>query len=155
MGPATIRKTFAARIRKLMEAIRKELTEAGYYCGGLWDDDGDYYSWSFLCHTQGKPEEGAELSQDHDIDIRFIIAESEYWDGERGGVNFMLDIVAVGGRIVGGLTPHNYTPECWVPRRDNEAVKDRFQIMENTDPHDVVPLIEDYIEGLKKEATPC
>lgn len=148
MGPATIVKRYQARIKRMMRAIRQTCIEAGWYCGEIAFWASDDYSWDFLVHTKGKPEDGAELDQDADIDVTFKLCEApEYGDTDQPfGVNFAFDVVAVGGAILGGLTPYNYTSDCWVDRRNEEELAQRFQIMEDADPEGIVTLIQEHVQ---------
>lgn len=146
MSPAQIKKRYATRIVAILNKIRDLLVEQGWQCDDVTDNECDYYEWGFACDTGVEAEyDGGKIS------IDFKIAESEYWDGEKGGVNFMLDIVAFGGRILGGLTPFNYTPEVWVKRRDAEAIETRFKLMEDASIDEVPQLIHSYLADLKKE----
>ena len=72
----------------------------------------DEYWWSLLADVDGVK-----------VDVSFKICESEQYDGEKGGVNFSVDVVEFGGRILGGLTPFNYSDACWVDRRDADAIE--------------------------------
>jgi len=81
-------------------------------------------------------------SQD-DVDICFEIAESLANDGSLDGINFILDITTVGGSMLGGLSPFNYTPEVWVDVNDEAAVEERFQIIEQADPEGIIELISE------------
>ena len=146
MGPATIVKVYQARIKRIMREIRQACEEAGWYCGEIAFLNCDDYSWDFIVHTKGKPEDGAELDESTDIDVTFKLCESEQYGDDPKGINFALDVVAVGGAILGGLTPYNYTNDCWVDRRDENAVAQRFQIMEEADAEGVVTLIRDYAQ---------
>lgn len=59
----------------------------------------------------------------------------------------------VGGAIVGGLTPFNYTEQVWVPRSNPEAVEERFRIMEDADAEDLAFLIFERFKSSLKEKT--
>jgi hypothetical protein len=138
MTPQQIKDHFQDRIMAIMGRIASVLQAESYLVEGPQFMDGDSYSWSLLVHLDGDID---EVAQD-DIDISFRIAESERHDGEVGGINFALDIVEVGGRIVGGLTPFNYSDRCWVDRTDAEAIEERFKIMEDADETHIPALIE-------------
>lgn len=134
MTPAGIYRKYKGRIRKILRNIGKVLKEEGHKVEGPFDMTADHYQWSLIVDGDTNNQQG--------IDISFTIAESEEWDGEEGGVNFMLDVVEWGGRILGGLCPYNYSPQVWVDRNDPEAIEERFKIMEDADPYDILPLIE-------------
>jgi hypothetical protein len=146
MGPATIVKKYQARIKRIMREIRAACEEAGWYCSEIAFLDCDDYSWDFIVHTKGKPEEEADLDDYTDIDVTFKLCESEQYDGTKKGINFALDVVAVGGSILGGLTPYNYTSDVWVNRLDENALAERFQILQDADADGVVTLIRDFVQ---------
>jgi hypothetical protein len=133
MTPEAIKGKYEQRILAVLSRIAETLREAGYTVNDPIDLSCDQYCWSLLVHGDGDEDT---------IDISFIICESEEYDGEKGGVNFMLDIVEWGGRMLGGLTPFNYTDRCWVDRCDEGAVEERFAIFEAADPADIVPILE-------------
>jgi hypothetical protein len=133
MTPEAIKGKYEQRILAVLNRIAETLRKAGYTVDDPVDLSCDQYSWLLLVHGDGDQDT---------IDISFKICESEQYDGEEGGVNFALDIVEWGGRILGGLTPFNYTDRCWVDRSDEEAVEERFAIFEEADPADIVPILE-------------
>jgi len=139
MSPAQIKNKYQKRIKAIMERIAMLLRGRNHTVEGpdFWDCD--EYRWEMLI--------------DGDVDISFKIIESEQYDGEKGGVNFGIDIVEVGGRVLGGLTPYNYTPEVWVPRKDKEAVEARFCLMEDSDDDTIIPLIEERHDASPKVET--
>ena len=130
MTVCQIKEKYEKRIVKILSDI-KEMLIKDYSVSGPDFWNGDDYRWSI--YVQHEDEEA--------IDITFVIAESEEFDGSTGGINFSLDIVREGGEILGGLTPYNYTHECWVSRKDANAVEERFQIMENADMSDISNLL--------------
>jgi len=133
----TIKAKYEPRALAVLNNIREELTTAGYTVSEPFElDDDDAGRWDMVV----EPSEGREEV----IDISFHFAESENWDGEKGGINFMLDVVSEGGRMLGGLTPYNYTESCWVKRNNPSAIEERFSIMEQADPFEVVGLVEGY-----------
>jgi hypothetical protein len=148
MRPEAIRKMFEKRIVKIMEKIRKVVTDAGYYCTEISLIDGDYYSWYFICHTLGKPETN-DLDDDMDIDFQFIITESEYWDGTTGGVSFKIDINTVGGQMLGGFTPFNYSDNVWVSRSNKSAIRERFKLMEEASIDGIPAMLHEHVSEHK------
>lgn len=137
MTPEQIKDRYQDRLVAVMARIASVLQAEGYPVDGPHFMDGDSYSWSLLVHLDGDIDEVAQA----DIDISFRIAESEQY-GEEGGINFALDILEVGGRMIGGLTPFNYSDRCWVDRADAEAVEERFKIIEDADETNIPALIE-------------
>lgn len=118
-------KRYAPEAFKLLDNAREILQGAGFYVGPPFDLTDDHYSWSMIVAR----EDG------HDsVDITVQMAEAaEYGDDPPYGVNFGLDIVEYGGRILGGLSPFNYTPECWVDGKDDAAVAERWQVLADAD----------------------
>jgi hypothetical protein len=114
MSPTQIKHKYQKRIMAILDRIASVLRAAGFNVEGPESWDCDDYRWVLL--VDGK------------VDISFKLCESEKYDGERGGVTFALDIVEVGGRIIGGLTPFSYSERCWVSRNDKEAVEERFPL---------------------------
>jgi len=139
MTPKQIAKRYKRRIYAVLNAIATTLRNAGYLvdepCDLSCDTD---YRFTFTVHRDGDINEfGPE-----DIDVTLEVCPSEEFDGEVGGVNFSLSVVQVGGRILGGLTPYNYTPQVWVSRKDKQAIEERFSIFEEADPDGVVQLVQ-------------
>jgi hypothetical protein len=131
MTPAAIKRKYQKRILGILARIADTLRDAGVEVEGPWDLSSDDYWWSILADVDGSK-----------VDVSFRIFESEHYDGERGGVNFGVDVVEEGGRVLGGLTPFNYSLACWVDRKDAVAVERRFRIIEEADPSDIIPLLE-------------
>ena len=134
-----IKDKYKDRIEKLMLDIIKAFNAAGYVTSGPDFYDGDDYSW-YVQVLLGGPDQ--EEPCDTDIGITFQINESTECDGSENGINFSVNVVELGGRIIGGLSPYNYTEHCWVSLDDEDAIEERFQIFEEQDAHDLVVLIE-------------
>jgi hypothetical protein len=96
------------------------------------------YRWSFGIKTGQGDEDW--------IDFSFFIAESKEYDGSLDGINFMTDMVAWGGECVGGISPYNYTPDVWVDLDDEDAIEERFRILENADENDAVAVVKDWLK---------
>jgi hypothetical protein len=140
MSAEQIKSLYADRIMAVMHRIAGALREEGFVVEGPDYFDADEYRWSVLVHLDGD----VDAVDEGDVDIAFKIAESEEYDGSQGGVTFAVDIVEVSGRILGGLTPFNFTDRCWVSRNDPEAVEERFRILEDADEGGVVWLLIDH-----------
>ena len=134
MSPTQIKNKYRRRIMAILERIANVLREAGFEVEGPWDLSSDDYCWSLLADVNGMK-----------VDVSFKICESEQYDGEKGGVNFALDIVEEGGRIIGGLTPFNYSEQCWVSRKDKQAVEERFRILEQADEEEIPQLLKEAV----------
>lgn len=131
MSPAQIKNKYEKRIMAILVRIADVLRAAGFRVEGPWDLSSDDYWWAMLADVEGVK-----------VDVSFKICESEQCDGVKGGVNFALDIVEEGGRIIGGLTPFNYTDRCWVSRKDRQAIEERFRILEQAGENDIPPLLK-------------
>jgi len=139
MTTEQIAKRYKRRICAVLNAIAAALRDAGYLVDDPCDlSCGDDYRITFIVHRDGDINEYSS----EDIDVSLEVCASEDFDGEIGGVNFSLTVVEIGGRILGGLTPYNYTPQVWVDRKDKQAIEERFVIFEEADPDGVVELIE-------------
>ena len=132
MKTAWVKKAYSKRIRTILRNIRNtinaELRGTGITAKGPYDFSVDDYRWELVVEHNG--ESSASIS--------ITIAESEYYDGTQGGINFSLDVIGDGGEIIVGLTPYNYTPLCWVPlkdgrKRNSGEIEDRFQLFESAD----------------------
>jgi len=131
---------YPPKFRQLLEEVRKEALERGFLCdepGDLTDED---VRWFVLVRPAG-----TNPSEEAGVDVSITAAESEHFDGEEGGVNFILDVVSYEGVIVGGLHPYNYTDRCWVPRADEDAVAARWALLNDAfDASAVVDSIEEF-----------
>lgn len=141
MTPEQIKEKYEPRIIALLTAMRTALLEYDLHVESPWLMEDEEFSWWMLVQTEAQ-HNAEELDG---IDVRFTILESEHWDGEKNGVNFGIDITSVGGSIVGGLTPYNYTDEVWVSRDDEDAVEERFVLLETADTADAAELITNWL----------
>lgn len=146
MSPKQIMQKYRKRIMWIMTQITEAAREAGFRIVEFGFIEDDYYSWQMLTSFRDRPQPDG-TPWENDVTISVIIAESEFYAGSQDGVNFIMDIVEVGGRIVGGFSPFNYTDEVWVSRKDKTAVEERFRIFEGAiDPADIVRLLEKHKE---------
>lgn len=150
------REQYAAQIEALYESavndaaltVRERMTEALRTLGAAFTDAGyelqtpepydlssDDYRWAITVHGNGLSEP---------VDVSITLAESADYDGTTDGVNFALDIVAEGGRLLGGLTPFNYTPDVWAALDDPAEIDYRLAIIEQADPASAVALVNEY-----------
>jgi hypothetical protein len=139
MTPEEINDKYKDRIFKILSSIKSSCEEAGLFVSTPSDFSDDDYRYQLMVTESPDDEE-----YDKGVDVTFIIAESENWDGEENGINFMVDIVSYEGQIIGGLCPYNYTQDVWVSRDDEDAIEQRFQLMEQADESDVSYLISDF-----------
>jgi hypothetical protein len=108
-----------------------------------WDDDCDDFNVSFLVE---RPKPWAGEDYKNRLDVKFSIWDSGDADdgiyGQHG--NFVLDIVEEGGRIVGGITPYNYSDDVWVDYSDDAEWDQRRQdIIRSL--YDVAALVERWL----------
>lgn len=133
---------YGPRVLDFLEKIRAEVVK-----GGEWDADephdvsGDDYQWSLVVW----PKDNGYAGSENCVDISVELAEAasygddEVFDGR--GVNWGLSVVEYGGQILGALTPYNYTDQCWVDASD-EAVEDRWRLIEGADVGEIVGLLK-------------
>lgn len=101
----------------------------------MWDDN---FRWATMVWR----EVGDVRDPESGVDITVEIAESQaYGDDPEYGINFGLDIVEYGGRILGGLVPYNYTDQCWVDARDEDSVEARWLLLEQADIGEIPALV--------------
>jgi uncharacterized membrane protein (UPF0127 family) len=136
-----IENQYKPKMMQVLENIRTTLTEAGYNTTEIDDFTDENLRLDFMVYMEDtEPIEPDE----NNIDISFQVAPSIYFDGSLEGISFILDVTSVGGRIIGGLSPYNYTSEVWVDINDENAIEERFNIFTQADPSDIVSLIEDF-----------
>jgi hypothetical protein len=137
-----VKADYEGAILTVLTDCAETLTKAGFYADEPYDMCGDEYRWTFSVWRT--PERG-EIEDS--IDVSLEIAEAAtYGDEPESGINFGLDVVEWGGRILGGMTPFNYTDECWVDAFDEEAVAERWSYFEAIRPEELVQLIQDDME---------
>lgn len=128
-----VAKRYEDRIKAFLERCRVPLTEAGWQPGEVIEMFGDDWRWEFELLRSSEEPVGFDLT----------IAEAKsYGDDPPNGINFSLSIVEYGGRILGGMTPFNYTDAVWVDARDAEAVEERWQYFEDADLSELAGLVE-------------
>lgn len=136
------------RILKILDEIRLTLHEqTTLKCGDVVELD---QQWSMLAVSPQDINEN-EFSLENGVDISLEVIDSEEHEGKENGVNFSINLSAVGGGIVGGLTPYNYTNWCWVDRSDAKAVEERFCIVEKTDLGELTYLLIDWYRQQRQE----
>jgi len=122
---------------QVAQAIKEYSTENGWQVSEVSDWVDSDLAVSFLVtRPEGEP-----------IDITFRLLDAQEWDGTENGTSFSCDIVAEGGRIVGGCHPYNYSSKCWVDPTDHDAVQERWELFRDvTDTSDIIALIEQYTD---------
>lgn len=134
MTPTEVERRYKQRTLRLMEALAAKAGEAGLEAGKPWAH----------CLDGSLRVELTLGSEPNRIDLTFRFCFSEHWDGEKGGLNFSLDAVHEDGSMITGLTPYNYSDRVWVPRKDAQAVEERFRLMEASDLSSLVQVVKDW-----------
>ena len=124
-------------ILRILEGIRKALVEAGFDACEPYEMFDDQYQWWMSVYIAGSDSERCL----EDIDIVFEIAESR----ADHGITFSINVSTVGGEMIGGLTPYNYTDKVWVDVKDADGVRERFRFFEDADSASMVELIQDHV----------
>lgn len=90
---------FRPETERIIQALAAE------HGGEVFERRDDEYGW---CLEIGEPPNA--------LGISLMLEDAIEYEGEEmaGWGNFSLMVVEFGGRILGQLTPHNYTPEVWV-----------------------------------------
>lgn len=133
-------------IMGLLRRVRDELRSEGFYVesqpGTMHSDD---YSWALGVWRTALAYLAKDWTNAIDITVKLneapTFGDDEAFDGF--GMNWSLDIVETGGRILGGLSPYNYTDLVWVDARDEDAVSDRLQLLLDADVSAIPDLCED------------
>lgn len=128
---------YGNRIQTWLRRLADGLVAAGWQVDGPFEMSDEDYQWGIVAQS-AQDREGKEA-----VDVRFTICESEHWNGEEGGVNFMIEAVERGGRMLGGITPFNYTPQVWVNRTADLLVEERFRLVEESSVEDWVQLLSE------------
>jgi hypothetical protein len=94
----------------------------------LMEDGEDGYSWCLVVKGENSSEDETPTDGDIDITVGFVVGCEEDFENQ---INFKMDVVEYGGRIIGTFIPYNYTDKCWVNADDEDAVKERWDIFEH------------------------
>ena len=151
-----VKERFEKRALSLMGSYRTALVAAGFDCDDVEDSSCDQYEWALNLFF-GPRNAGTDEKWNNSIGIELTIMESAFYDGEmEDGINFRVELVAMGGEIVGEFSPYNFTPQCWVDAKDNDAVERRFQLIEHVTADEVVGVIQEWLQRKgKAPATPA
>ena len=145
-----LEKRYGERALRLLKQVADELEEEGYVVDEpslIGSDDGTV-SWGFMVHVDGD----TESVEEDDVDVQLRAMCSEPYDGTEHGVNFGIDVTQVSGRMIGGLTPFNYSDKVWVDRGDQDAVDERFDLLMRADLSGIASSLQSHgIEPLEDE----
>lgn len=126
---------FKQRMIDLLENWKRVLREEGYTVHGPYDLSDSEYNWYITVEGKGLPEL---------VDVTIEMPESVDYEGNTSGAAFGIDIVAEGGRIIGGYTPHNFTEKLWVPVNAPRELSERLALVEQADIQGGVDLLDEY-----------
>jgi hypothetical protein len=145
LSPEEIKDKYAARIVAILNNVVSDIREEddSLVISEVYDMHCDDFRWTFNVHRAEDTE--ASKTDPQGVDVTFVICESEEYDGEKNGANFAVEIVGVGGEIVGGITPYNYTDQCWVSRLDPDAIEERFQLVETAPAYEAAQLVTEFL----------
>lgn len=112
---------YAPKALALLGDIAASLRASGFDAGKPYDMVDDMWRWSLTVRQPGLD----------DTEVYIEMPEAVEYDGEpEDGVNFGLGVVAWGGRVLGGIEPHNFTDTVWVHASDAAAVAGRWDEFE-------------------------
>lgn len=144
----TLTEKYEPRIRALLARYGEAFRAAGYgWDGEIWAEADEEYRWQVTLLRPGtEQDEESGRPPDDAVDVTFIVCEEkEYDDADGEGVTFRLDLTEVGGRILGGQAPYNYTPKCWLPLDDEDEIEARFRLFEAADFASAVKVAEEAV----------
>lgn len=131
---------YGDRCIAILTELRKILIDQGMFATEPLDDSNDEYRWTigvWRTPEQGSPEDS--------IDVAITLEEAaEYGDDEHPfGMSWSLVASEYNGGIPAELRPYNYTPEVWIDGRDDQAVEERFKLIEDSDLDDIPRLLKE------------
>lgn len=126
MQTDAIKEKYEPRILALMAAIRERIeAETDWRGCEPFDMTDEEYRWDMTFNRNGNRDDG--------VDVAFTIVESDVREGSEDGIAFMLEFTGYGGRMLGSMSPYNYTEELWVPLEDTDGIEARFAMFECLD----------------------
>lgn len=127
----TVYDEYQERIAVLLSQLRAALQDAGYLVGAPVEEADEEYRWYMAV-------DGDNL----EAMIQFtILEEAVHEGGHPPGINFSMEIIGEGARVLGQWTPYNYTDRCWVDARDRDAVEQRWEYFSTIDLSGAVEII--------------
>ena len=123
MQTEAIKTKYEPRILALLLAIKARVeSETDWEGCDPFEMHDDEYRWDMAFTRGGQTEDG--------VDVSFTIVESDAREGTQDGIAFTLDFVEYGGRMLGSMSPYNYTEDLWIPLDDAEGIEARFSMFE-------------------------
>jgi len=146
-----VKKTYEPRIIRFLNDAAAALVDSGQWIkrGEPFDMSDDNYRWSVVVEPSDPTLQGDEHLIDLSLDINEAI---QFGDDPDTGIAFYFSMVEYGGRILGLLTPFNYTSRCWVDAKDSEAVMKRWGYFEDAIVDELPDLAESSLRDWAKEA---
>jgi hypothetical protein len=128
----------------LLERIKEVVTDNGFFAGEPTPMFSDDIVWLLPVRRTEEPVDDDRLAERDAIDVTVNLCEQRQFEGGEGfGINFSIDLVEYGGRVLGGLSPYNYTPDVWVDGRDDKAVRERWEILAEAEIDKIPDLLRD------------
>lgn len=139
-----IKNRYKSRIDEIFKRLAEAFGKQGFVSDKyeLLDFTDDEFSWG-MGFDDGR----------NGLDVRFTIIEQDVRDGDENshGISFDLRVHDDQSRLLVGITPYNYTERCWVDMSDEDAVEQRFLIVENFDEDDFVQEAIEMLMSFNKE----
>ena len=113
---------YAPKAMALLETIAGILREEdGLEVEGPYDMSDDQWLWALSVRQSGLDN----------VDVLVEMPRAaEYADDPEDGLSFGLNVVAEGGRMLGGFQPYNFTDRVWVRASEPYAVAGRWTELE-------------------------
>lgn len=122
LSMSEVYRRYRLRILGLLDQVRTAFEAAGYRLDEPYEMSDEEYRWLL---------DGGTDPRNPDISFGITILESRVRDGQDDlGINFSLEITGRDGKVLGGWTPYNYSPEVWASRKDPSAIEARWRLFE-------------------------
>lgn len=121
-------KRYQPKMRAVLRDIAKRLRADGFIVSAPFDLTDEEYRWDITVSVKGNKD------RENIVSVSLTLTESivrdgmgeEYGRGEKYGISFLFDIVAYGGLMLGSVAVGNYSPSCFVPANDQDAIETRW-----------------------------
>lgn len=139
-------KRYDKRIRKILANVKETFLAAGWQPRGnvnhMSDDSEHSWDVAFIPRQLGLPWKPGDNAPDGAVWVTVQLGEQREHEGEGSGVTFHINVNGIGGLVLGGITPGNYTEDCWLKLSDKDAIEERFKILEDADPAEILDLLK-------------